>query len=75
MQVMQRLELECFGCRRDDYGKEIKGVTLIERKRFAVVREGTTFPDTAEGGLSVDPHWITALIRLFLEFRSLTNAH
>ena len=45
VQAMQRLELDCFGCRLEDYGKEIKGATLIDRKRFAFARQGGAFPD------------------------------
>ena len=34
VQDVQRLELDCFGCRLNDFGKEIKGSTLIDRKRY-----------------------------------------
>ena len=34
VQDAQRLELDCFGCRLNDFGKEIKGSTLIDRKRY-----------------------------------------
>ena len=34
VQDMQRLEVDCFGCRLHTYGKEIKGSTLVDRKRF-----------------------------------------
>lgn len=45
VQAMQRLELDCFGCRLEDYGKEIKGATLIDRKRFAFARQDGAFSD------------------------------
>ena len=44
-QAMQRLESECFGCRLDDVGKEIKGSSLIDRKRFAFAAQGTPIPE------------------------------
>ncbi len=34
VQAMQRLELDCFGCELSLYGKELKGSTLVDRKRF-----------------------------------------
>ena len=45
VQAMQRLELDCFGCRLTDYGKEIKGSTLIDKKRFKFARQGPDFSD------------------------------
>ncbi len=42
---MQRLEIDCFGCRLHDYGNEIKGSTLVNRKRFRFARQGETLPD------------------------------
>lgn len=44
-QAMQRLEADCFGCRLSDVGKEIKGSSLIDRKRFAFAAQGAPFPD------------------------------
>ena len=42
---MQRLEVECFGCRLHDYGKEIKGSTLVDRKRFALAAQDGVLRD------------------------------
>ena len=42
---MQRLELACFGCRLNDYGKEIKGSTLVDRKRFRLAGQSEALPD------------------------------
>ena len=44
-QGMQRLEADCFGCRLHDYGKEIKGSTLVDRKRFRFAEQGAVLPD------------------------------
>ena len=44
VQGMRRLELECFGCQLDLYSKELKGSTLVDRKRFRFAyREGNVF--------------------------------
>ena len=45
VQDMQRLEVDCFGCRLHTYGKEIKGSTLVDRKRFRFAGQGELFPD------------------------------
>lgn len=45
VQDMQRLEADCFGTRLQAYGKEIKGSTLVDRKRFRFARQGDPFPD------------------------------
>ena len=34
VQDMQKLEIESFGCKLTQYNKEIKGSTLVDRKRF-----------------------------------------
>ncbi|MDR1907767.1 MAG: DUF3800 domain-containing protein [Holosporales bacterium] len=34
VQAMQRLELQAFGCQLSQFGNEIKGSTLLDRKRF-----------------------------------------
>lgn len=34
VQSMQRLELDCFGCQLHLYHKELKGSTLLDKKRF-----------------------------------------
>ena len=44
-QDMQRLETDCFGCRLQEYGKEIKGSTLIDRKRVGFAREDDCISD------------------------------
>ena len=45
VQDMQRLEADCFGSRLHEYGKEIKGSTLIDRKRFGLAGQGEQIPD------------------------------
>ena len=45
VQSMQRLEVDCFGCRLHAYGKEIKGSTLVDRKRFSFAEQSSLFPD------------------------------
>ena len=45
VQDMQRLEADCFGCRLHTYGKEIKGSTLIDRKRFEFAGQGDQLAD------------------------------
>ena len=42
---MQRLETDCFGSRLHEYGKEIKGSTLVDRKRFRFAEQGPVLPD------------------------------
>ena len=44
-QSMQRLETQCFGCRLAEIGKEVKGSTLIDRKRFKFANQSGPFPD------------------------------
>ena len=51
---VQRLEAHCFGCRLHDYGKEIKGSTLVDRKRFKFAGQGEFFR-TTRGECSADP--------------------
>ena len=34
VQSMQRLEFDSFGCQLHQYRKELKGSTLLDRKRF-----------------------------------------
>ena len=50
VQEMQRLEVECFGCRLDVYGKELKGSTLVDRKRFRFAGQGELLPDNERRG-------------------------
>ena len=45
VQDIQRLEIESFGCQLREYGSEIKGSRLIDRKRFAFARQGNSFRD------------------------------
>ena len=42
---VQRLEAHCFGCRLHEYGKEIKGSSLVDRKRFRFAEQGEILPD------------------------------
>lgn len=39
IQSMQRLELQAFGCQLSQFGNEIKGSTLLDRKRFKFARQ------------------------------------
>ena len=43
VQDMQRLEVDCFGCKLSEYRREIKGSTLVDRKRFEFARQGEPF--------------------------------
>ena len=45
--AMQRLELYCFGCRLGLYRKELKGSTLLDRKRFRFANQGPLMSDDA----------------------------
>ena len=45
VQDVQRLELDCFGCRLSDFGKEIKGSTLTDRKRYKLAGQKENFQD------------------------------
>ena len=51
MQDMQELEVDCFGCRAHAFGKEIKGSTLLNRKRFEFAQQGALLSDGARRGL------------------------
>jgi hypothetical protein len=44
VQGMRRLELECFGCQLDLYSKELKGSTLVDRKRFRFAYQDAWLP-------------------------------
>ena len=44
-QEMQRLEAYCFGCRVHEYGKELKGSTLLDRKRFRFAGQDDVLAD------------------------------
>jgi Protein of unknown function (DUF3800) len=47
VQAMQRLELESFGCHLLEYGKELKGSTLLDRKRFKLAAQlGPMVPES-----------------------------
>lgn len=41
VQSMQRLELDCFGGELHQYRKELKGSTLLDRKRFRFANQAT----------------------------------
>ena len=45
VQDMQRLEIESFGCQLHEYKKELKGSTLIDRKRFRFASQSEPFRD------------------------------
>ena len=45
VQDMQRLEADCFGTRLEAYRKEIKGSTLVDKKRFQFAHQGDPLPD------------------------------
>jgi hypothetical protein len=47
VQAMQRLERDCFGERLSLYRKELKGSTLLDRKRFRFARQDAPMPDEA----------------------------
>ena len=47
VQSMLRLELECFGCQLSLYRKELKGSTLLDRKRFRFAEQASAMPDEA----------------------------
>lgn len=40
VQSMQRLELDSFGCQLQQFRKELKGSTLLDRKRFRFAAQG-----------------------------------
>lgn len=42
VQAMQRLELDCFGGQLSLYKKELKGSTLLDRKRFRFAGQGVS---------------------------------
>ncbi len=45
VQDMQKIEIDCFGCHLREYGKEIKGSTLVDRKRFRFAMQSESFRD------------------------------
>lgn len=47
VQAIQRLELDCYGTRLNLFGKEIKGSTLVDAKRFRFAAQGPVMPDEA----------------------------
>jgi hypothetical protein len=44
VQSMQRLELQAFGCQLSQFGNEIKGSTLLDRKRFKFAGQRNFMP-------------------------------
>jgi len=47
VQAMQRLELECFGAHLSLYKKELKGRSLLDRKRFRFAEQDAAMLDEA----------------------------
>ena len=47
IRAVQKLELDCFGCQLSLYKKEIKGSTLLNRKRFRFAAQGDRMLDEA----------------------------
>ncbi|WP_237229073.1 DUF3800 domain-containing protein [Rubinisphaera sp. JC750] len=47
VQAMQRLELDCFGGQLHLYRKELKGSTLLDRKRFKFANQAPAMPPDA----------------------------
>jgi hypothetical protein len=45
VQDMQRLELQAFGCQISSFGAELKGSTLLDRKRFAFANQDVQIDD------------------------------
>jgi hypothetical protein len=45
IQAVQRLELDCFGCQLLLYKKELKGSTLLDKKRFRFANQDTLMGD------------------------------
>jgi hypothetical protein len=45
VQSMQKLELQAFGCQISSFGAELKGSTLLDRKRFAFANQGARMDD------------------------------
>jgi hypothetical protein len=45
VQAVQRLELDCFGVPLAVYRKELKGSTLLDKKRFRLAAQGARMPD------------------------------
>lgn len=47
VRATQKLELDCFGCALSLYKKELKGSTLLDRKRFRFANQDDAMPDEA----------------------------
>ena len=47
VRAVQNLELDCFGCQLNRYGKEIKGSNLLDRKRFRFASQADQMLDEA----------------------------
>jgi hypothetical protein len=45
VQSMRKLELQAFGCQISSFGSEIKGSTLLDRKRFAFANQDAKIDD------------------------------
>jgi hypothetical protein len=47
VQSVSRLELDCFGCRLQQFRRELKGSTLLDRKRFRFAAQSELFEPEA----------------------------
>lgn len=47
VQAMQRVELDSFGCQLSLCRKELKGSTLLDKKRYRFAQQDNVFPDEA----------------------------
>ena len=53
VQALQQLEADCFGCQLHEYGKELKGATLVNRKRVRFAEQRALFSDSDRQKLCV----------------------
>ena len=44
VRAMRRLEFDCFGCHLHEYKKEIKGSTLLDKKRYKFAGQSGSLP-------------------------------
>lgn len=47
VQAMKRLELDCFGCELSLFSKELKGSTLLDKKRFKFANQADPLEDSS----------------------------
>lgn len=45
VQGVRRIEIDCFGCELSQFKKELKGSTLLNRKRFRFALQGESIPN------------------------------